>query len=131
MAKQAAVREISEELVREQLRRVFDTVLGFNIVELGLVYNIKVIKNSVFVRMTFLSPDLPINAVLIAGIKKEIGSLEGVKKLEIETTFNPPWNPKKASMELQKEFSTSLEEIEYLRKEGTIGEYYKLYLKSS
>ncbi|MBI4052547.1 MAG: metal-sulfur cluster assembly factor [Candidatus Diapherotrites archaeon] len=88
---------VSEEKIREALRQVIDPELHFNIVELGLVYEIKVSGGDVKIVMSLTSPACPAGPQMIAQAETVARQVEGVKNAEIEITFEPPWNPKMAS----------------------------------
>ena len=95
---------VSAEEVDEALKKVFDPEMGFNIVELGLVYEVKVNNAEVFVKMTLTSPACPVGPMILADVKQQIGALPGVQKVDVELTFEPMWGPEKASAEIQAMF---------------------------
>ena len=43
--------------------------------------------------MTMTSPACPAGPQLIAGAKKEVGSIEGVGEVEVKIVLDPPWTP--------------------------------------
>ncbi|REJ98801.1 MAG: DUF59 domain-containing protein [Planctomycetota bacterium] len=45
------------------------------------------------IEMTMTSPACPAGPQLIAGAKKEVGSLEGVGNVEVKIVLDPPWTP--------------------------------------
>ncbi len=90
---------LTEEQVREELKRVIDPELFVNIVDLGLVYNIDIQsqeeegKYHVGVEMTMTSPMCPAGPQLIAQSKQVIGQIEGVENVEVKIVMDPPWTP--------------------------------------
>ena len=89
---------VAEDTVREALKQVIDPELFVNIVDLGLIYTVTVEpadndQSSVSVDMTMTSPACPAGPQLIAGEKKEVGSLEGVGEVEVKIVLDPPWTP--------------------------------------
>ncbi|OGG00481.1 aromatic ring hydroxylase [Candidatus Gottesmanbacteria bacterium RBG_13_37_7] len=89
---------ITKKKVLQKLKKVPDPELGISIVDLGLIYDIKIEKtNSITVVMTLTSTGCPLLFLIEKLIKKEIGSLKGVKEVTVEVTFDPPWNPDKIS----------------------------------
>ena len=90
---------ISEELVTESLKEVYDPELHYNIVDLGLVYDVSVNDGSVHVLMTLTTPACPIGPMITEQIQETVGLLPGVKDVDIEFTFDPPWSPEAMSDE--------------------------------
>lgn len=89
---------LSEERVREELKKVFDPELFINIVDLGLVYVIDVLpredgKSDVGIEMTMTSPMCPAAPQLIASCKHVLGQLAEVNAVEVKVVMDPPWNP--------------------------------------
>ena len=95
---------VSENEIKNALKEVFDPELGLNILDLGLVYEIKINHGTVHVKMTFTSPACPVGPMILADVKHKIGDLPGVQNVEIELTFEPMWGPEKASPEIQAMF---------------------------
>lgn len=83
----------TEEHVREALRWVVDPDLQINIIELGLVYGIEVGVGRVKVIMTLTSPGCPYGDMLIENVRDMVKLLRGVKTVEVELVWEPPWNP--------------------------------------
>ncbi len=91
---------VTPELVREALRGVYDPEIPVNIVDLGLVYDIQIKENGVVhILMTLTYPGCPIGPLIVEQIEEAVGSLPGVKYVDVEFTFDPPWTPDKMSEE--------------------------------
>ena len=96
---------VSEEKIREALKQVVDPELNFNIVDLGLIYEVKVNPDeTVYIKMTLTSPGCPVGPQILANVKRVAKELEGVKDVKVELTFEPMWSPEKATEELQEVF---------------------------
>ncbi len=99
----AAPRELSEDLVREELKKVIDPELFVNIVDLGLIYNVDLLpaegKTTIKIDMTMTSPMCPAGPQLIANSKQVVGALPGVASVEVKIVLDPPWTPDKMSDE--------------------------------
>lgn len=91
---------VTEEVVVEALREVYDPELNYNIYDLGLVYDIN-IKNEGEVRilMTLTTPACPIGPMVTEQIQEALGLFPGVKDVGVEFTFDPPWSPDKMTDE--------------------------------
>ena len=86
------------DTIREVLKEVYDPELNYNIVDLGLIYNIDVNDaGKVDVLCTLTTPACPIGPMLIEQIQDNINLVPGVKDVDVELTFDPPWNPDKMS----------------------------------
>ncbi len=89
---------ISEDSVREELKKVIDPELFVNIVDLGLVYVVDLKPNEeektdVRVEMTLTSPMCPAGPQLVANSRQVIEAIDGIGKVEIEVVMTPPWTP--------------------------------------
>jgi probable FeS assembly SUF system protein SufT len=87
-----------DQLVRDQLKTCFDPEIPVNIVDLGLVYHCQVMPlpdggNKVDVKFTLTAPGCGMGQVLIADIGNKILNLSGVKEIDVEVVFDPPWDP--------------------------------------
>lgn len=89
--------KINKELILKKLKLVKDPELGVNIVDLGLVYGVKIIKEKIIIKMTLTSPTCPLFSQFEDEIKKELKKIKGVKEILINLTFNPLWTPEKMS----------------------------------
>lgn len=92
------------ERVRDALREVVDPELGLSIVELGLIYAIDIDDGLVTIRMTFTTPACPVGPYILQSVNQAVAVLEGVRKVEVKLTFDPPWGLEKASEEIQAKF---------------------------
>lgn len=85
---------LTEDNVKQALKQVDDPELGINIVDLGLVYEVHVQEaRDVQVVMTLTTPFCPIGPSIkqqIAQVLKK--DVEGVDKVDVQFTFNPPWD---------------------------------------
>jgi probable FeS assembly SUF system protein SufT len=91
-----------EKLVWDQLKTCFDPEIPVNIVDLGLVYHCQVTPlpegdNKVDVKFTLTAPGCGMGQVLKADMESKILSLSGVKDVDVEVVFDPPWDPSKMS----------------------------------
>lgn len=94
---------VKEEDVWNTLREIVDPEIGANLVDLGLIYEVKVREGKeVYVKMTLTVPGCPLMNVLPAQVEERIKQLEGVEKITVQLTFDPPWSPDRMSDELKK-----------------------------
>jgi FeS assembly SUF system protein len=103
MIDEQKMQEIGEEIV-EVLRGIYDPEIPVNIYELGLIYDLKVSElRDVHVLMTLTSPNCPVAESLPREVQERVRSLDSVKEVEVEITFDPPWTKDMMSEEAQLE----------------------------
>ena len=83
----------SPEEVRDALTNVIDPELGLDFVELGLVYDIEVEGEEVFVTFTLTSPGCPIGPQVSEQMEEFVSELDGVSRVYPKMVFTPPWTP--------------------------------------
>lgn len=80
------------EKVLEAIKKVYDPEIPVDVYELGLIYEINVFPvNNVYVLMTLTSPACPSAEQIPDEIKSNIETIEGVGKVDVEVTFDPPY----------------------------------------
>lgn len=79
--------------VENVLKGVVDPEIGLDIVTLELIYNINVNDGKVYIKMTLTTPMCPYGPMLIEEIKAKVSQLNGVKEVDVEVVFDPPWQP--------------------------------------
>jgi metal-sulfur cluster biosynthetic enzyme len=95
---------ISEDAVREELKKVIDPELFVNIVDLGLVYVVNLTegeegKTDVQIDMTLTSPMCPAGPQLINQSRLVVSQMEGVGNVEVKVVMSPPWSPDRMTEE--------------------------------
>ena len=93
---------LQEEQVWDVLRTCFDPEIPINIVDLGLVYDLRIEGGRVAVKMTMTAPGCPAVDLLVEDVKHKVGALEGVDEVDVEVVWTPPWNPDMMSEEAKK-----------------------------
>ncbi len=86
----------AEEEIREALKTVYDPEIGVNIVDLGLVYAIKVAEEQeglVEIDMTLTSPGCPLSHVIGAEVRDALDGMPGVSDVKLNLVWTPSWNP--------------------------------------
>lgn len=80
-----------EELM-EALKDVFDPELGYNIVDLGLVYDVKLVDAVAMVTMTLTTPGCPASEIIQSGVRQRLEEMEGVETVNIDLVWEPRWD---------------------------------------
>lgn len=84
---------VTEQDIREALMDVIDPELGFNIVDLGLIYGITVDGGKVDVVMTMTTPGCPATHYLQEGTRQRALAVPGVTEVNVTVVWSPPWTP--------------------------------------
>jgi metal-sulfur cluster biosynthetic enzyme len=88
------MRTISTAEVIDALRNTVDPEIGLNIVDLGLIYGIRIDEgNNLDVRVTMTSPMCPVTSIILADIQLRLEHLENAGKVSIDLIWDPAWTP--------------------------------------
>ncbi len=90
---------VSEDVIIEALKEVYDPEIHYNIYDLGLVYDVSVEDGKVHILMTLTTPACPIGPMIIEQIRENLMLIPGVNDVDIEFTFEPMWSPDMMSEE--------------------------------
>ncbi|AMX84368.1 FeS assembly SUF system protein [Geobacillus subterraneus] len=85
------------ELALQQLKTVIDPELGINVVDLGLIYDLKIEDGHINVLMTLTTPGCPLHDSIAGGVKRVLEQIDGVRDVRVQVTWNPPWTPERMS----------------------------------
>lgn len=95
----------SEEQVWEAMRNCFDPEIPVNIVDLGLIYDLRIAepddagKRGVNVKMTLTAQGCGMGPVIANDAKERIEALKGVSSAQVDIVWDPPWTPHMISEE--------------------------------
>jgi len=88
----------TKKQVMAKLYDVPDPELGISLVDLGLIYDVDVSDDgTVDILMTLTTMGCPLFGMIESEVAAAVESLDGVTKVNIELTFEPPWSPEKMS----------------------------------
>ena len=93
---------VTKEEILEALKEVYDPEIPVDIVNLGLVYDVKIEDGKVTILMTLTAVGCPVGPLIVDMVKLRLLKLEGVNEVEVELTYDPPWTPDKMSEEAKK-----------------------------
>jgi probable FeS assembly SUF system protein SufT len=92
-----------EQMVWESLKTCYDPEIPVNIVDLGLVYDMRIAPEAdgqrVDVKMTLTAQGCGMGASIAGDARMKILSLPGVTDATVEVVWDPPWNPQMISPE--------------------------------
>ena len=86
---------LTEDQVKLALRRVKDPELNLNILDLGLVYAIRVDGNAVSVDMTLTSPGCPSGPEIMTDAERHLKAIPGVGDVAVNLVWSPFWSPER------------------------------------
>lgn len=92
----------TQEEVVQILKQCYDPEIPINIHDLGLIYQIDAKPDSVYVKMTLTAAACPAAQSLPEQVREKIATSFGLKNVNVEVTFDPPWSPEKISPEGRK-----------------------------
>jgi metal-sulfur cluster biosynthetic enzyme len=84
---------LSEDLVFQALRKCRDPEIPVNIVDLGLIYDVRIAEDLVNVKMTLTTQGCGMGGYISQEAEEQIRSLPGVREARVEIVWDPPWNP--------------------------------------
>lgn len=90
--------------VVEACRTVFDPEIPVNIFDLGLIYTIEIgVENEVEIAMTLTAPGCPVAGEMPGWVADAVEPIAGVKQVNVNMTFDPPWGMEMMSDEARLE----------------------------
>ncbi|QIA06991.1 metal-sulfur cluster assembly factor [Draconibacterium halophilum] len=92
------------DLIINNLKEVYDPEIPVNVYDLGLIYNVDIDENNqANILMTLTAPGCPVVDILVDDITQAAQSVDGVEKVDVELTFEPPWDKSMMSEEARLE----------------------------
>lgn len=91
---------VDKNEIFEKLKEVLDPELHYNIIDLGLIYEVFVDdRNDVEILMTLTTPGCPLTAYFEDMIRTKVKEIGNVRNVDIKLTFDPIWDPSKIQKE--------------------------------
>ena len=92
MTDKALYKKDLEEKIIMALKEIYDPEIPVNIYEIGLIYEIKIDDDFiVHIVMTLTTPNCPVAESLPSEVRQKVLEIDGVKDVDLELTFEPPW----------------------------------------
>lgn len=90
-------------IISRALERVVDPELALNIVDVGLVYGVRVARGGVEVDVTMTSAACPVAGLIVDDIENELDrALPEDLKIHVDLVWEPPWSAEKMSLKAKK-----------------------------
>jgi metal-sulfur cluster biosynthetic enzyme len=99
---------LTQDEVLNALRQCYDPEIPVNIVDLGLIYDIRFEsapdnQQDVTVEMTLTAQGCPEHVNISAQVKSRVEQLPGVRNANVNVVWTPPWTPERLSPEARKQ----------------------------
>jgi metal-sulfur cluster biosynthetic enzyme len=99
---------VTEQDVLSALRSCYDPEIPVNIVDLGLIYNVKFAtaddnKQDVSVDMTLTAQGCPEHVNISAQVKSRLEQLPGIRNVQVNVVWTPPWTPERLSADARRQ----------------------------
>jgi metal-sulfur cluster biosynthetic enzyme len=101
---------ITKDQVLNALKQCYDPEIPVNIVDLGLIYEIRFdpvaedeAKEDVTVDMTLTAQGCPEHVNISAQVKARIEQLPGVRNVTVNVIWTPPWSPERLSPDARRQ----------------------------
>lgn len=92
--------------VINQLKTVYDPEIPTDIYELGLIYKVELEDDRTLkVDMTLTAPGCPVAGEMPIWVQDACAVVAGVRRVEVNMTFDPPWTPDRMSEEARLELN--------------------------
>ena len=99
--------EIKEAEIYTALRDCYDPELPVNLVDLGLIYDIKIIDDWVGVKMTLTTPGCGLSAQISTMVRERVLKVPHVNECDVRLVWEPAWTPKMMSEEARKQLKVN------------------------
>lgn len=89
--------------ILELLKNVMDPEIEINIVDLGLIYEVKYDgEKKIDIDLTFSTPSCPLGDTIVTNVKETIKQKHPEFEIDVNIVFDPPWSTAMVSEEGKK-----------------------------
>jgi metal-sulfur cluster biosynthetic enzyme len=94
---------VTKEDVMKVLKECYDPEIGVSLLDLGLIYDVKVENDKVNIKMTLTTPGCPMHSYMVQDVQNKVKSIKGIQEVNIELVWDPPWTPDRISKSVRKQ----------------------------
>ena len=94
---------LTENQVLDALKSVIDPEIGINIVDLGLIYKVRLEEKEITIDLTLTTPGCPMHDGMPDWVRESLKRLSPDASIEVNLVWNPKWTPKLMSQEAKKQ----------------------------
>ncbi|MBE3605439.1 metal-sulfur cluster assembly factor [Campylobacter sp. RM13119] len=91
-----------KDKIYKELSTIVDPEVGFNIVSLGLIYDVVVDEDKAKVIMTLSTRSCPLHELILGWVNDAVLRVDGIKECDIDLVWEPAWTIQMASDEVKK-----------------------------
>jgi len=89
--------------IADVLRHVDDPELGINIVDLGLIYDLRFDDGDLAIELTMTTPACPLSDYIKKNIRHIADRAKGIERVHIDIVWTPPWSPEMMDPEVRRQ----------------------------
>ena len=93
------MKHITEETVLNCSKTYMTRNSGVNVVDLGLIYEVKIDGGRVCIRMTLTTPGCPMHEAIVGGVRSRLGTRARVRSVDVDLVWEPRWTPDRMTPE--------------------------------
>jgi len=102
------VAAVTEQDVLSALKQCYDPEIPVNIVDLGLIYGVRLVdaeagQQDVTVDMTLTAQGCPAHVTISEQVKSRLEQLPGIRSAAVNIVWTPPWTPERLSADARKQ----------------------------
>ncbi|AQW86348.1 putative protein (DUF59 domain) [Campylobacter pinnipediorum subsp. caledonicus] len=90
-----------KDKIYNELSKIVDPEVGFDIVSLGLIYDVSCDEGKAKVTMTLSTKSCPLHELILNWVEDAVMRVDGVKECDINLVWEPQWNVTMASDEVK------------------------------
>ena len=84
-----SIQNVTTEQVYSALRKCMDPEIPVNVVDLGLIYGVKINpENNVDIKITITTRGCPLHDTLVSDVKRYIGKINGIGSINVEIVWD-------------------------------------------
>ncbi len=96
------IQTVTEEIVYEALKECYDPEIPVNVVDLGLIYDVKILEDWIGIKMTLTAPGCPAHTWISQNIRNRILQIPGINDADVRIVWEPLWSPDRMSEDAKK-----------------------------
>jgi metal-sulfur cluster biosynthetic enzyme len=97
----------TEAQIYEALKECYDPEIPVNLVDLGLIYDVKIIDDWVGIKMTLTTPGCGMSGMISQNVRARVMRVPGVKDADVRIVWQPAWSPALMSAEAKKKLGVN------------------------
>lgn len=90
-------------MIADLLHQVIDPEVGVNVVDLGLIYAIRVSEDTASIRMSLTTPGCPLSAYMEDAIQRLLWGTPGIENIDLQIIWEPAWTTEMMSARAKQE----------------------------